>query len=43
VTTFFTLFFIPSLYSLIEESRDRRLRRSVLETETMDTEVIVAD
>jgi HAE1 family hydrophobic/amphiphilic exporter-1 len=43
VTTFFTLFFIPSLYSLIEESRDRRLSQPALETETLDTEVIVAD
>jgi HAE1 family hydrophobic/amphiphilic exporter-1 len=43
VTTFFTLFFIPSLYSLIEESRDRRLRRSELETEPLDAEVIVTD
>jgi hydrophobic/amphiphilic exporter-1 (mainly G- bacteria), HAE1 family len=43
VTTFFTLFFIPSLYSLIEESRDRRLRRSERETEPLDAEVIVTD
>jgi hypothetical protein len=43
VTTFFTLFFIPSLYSLIEEHRDRRLHQPVLTTETLDTEVVVAD
>jgi HAE1 family hydrophobic/amphiphilic exporter-1 len=42
VTTFFTLFFIPALYSLIEERRDRP-RRSQLATEPLDADVIVTD
>jgi HAE1 family hydrophobic/amphiphilic exporter-1 len=47
VTTFFTLFFIPALYSLIEEFRARRLpppQTEPLDTDAItDAEVIVAD
>jgi hypothetical protein len=40
VTTLFTLFFIPSLYSVIEEHRGRRLPQSDVETPAADSEVI---
>jgi len=43
VSALFTLFFIPSLYSVIEGFRERRLARPVLEREAEATEASVAD
>jgi HAE1 family hydrophobic/amphiphilic exporter-1 len=43
VTTLFTLFFIPSLYSVIEEARARRLARARPEARTPDTEIVIGD
>jgi HAE1 family hydrophobic/amphiphilic exporter-1 len=43
VSALFTLFFIPSLYSLIEERRARRLVPAVPEVQVRDIETIVAD
>jgi HAE1 family hydrophobic/amphiphilic exporter-1 len=42
VAAFFTLFFVPTLYSVIEERRSRRMP-PVSETQITDAEVIVAD
>jgi hypothetical protein len=39
----FTLFFIPSLYSVIEEFRVRHVTQPVLEVEAETTEAGVAD
>jgi Cu/Ag efflux pump CusA len=38
VTTLFTLFFIPSLYSVIEEHRIRRLAPTIHTVQPVDTE-----
>jgi HAE1 family hydrophobic/amphiphilic exporter-1 len=43
VSMLFTLFFIPSLYSIIEEFRERHLSHPVLEREAEQTEASVAD
>jgi HAE1 family hydrophobic/amphiphilic exporter-1 len=43
VTTLFTLFFIPSLYSLIEERRVQRLPQPAPTMPAVDTEASVAD
>jgi HAE1 family hydrophobic/amphiphilic exporter-1 len=43
VTTLFTLFFIPSLYSLIEERRVQRLPQPEPTMPAVDTEASVAD
>jgi HAE1 family hydrophobic/amphiphilic exporter-1 len=43
VSMLFTLFFIPSLYSVIEEFRERHLAHPVLEVEAEATEAGVAD
>jgi len=43
VSALFTLFFIPSLYSVIEELRERHLSQPVLEREAEPTEASVAD
>ena len=43
VSTLFTLFFIPSLYSVIEEFRERHLAQPVLERAAEQTEASVAD
>jgi len=43
VSALFTLFFIPSLYSVIEEFRERYLSQPVLEREAEQTEASVAD
>jgi len=43
VTTLFTLFFIPSLYSIIEAYRERRLAPTVHVVQAVDTEAIVAE
>jgi HAE1 family hydrophobic/amphiphilic exporter-1 len=43
VTTLFTLFFIPSLYSLIEEHRVRRQPQPDAAMPAADTEAIVTD
>ena len=43
VSMLFTLFFIPSLYSVIEEFRERHLAQPVLEREAEQAEASVAD
>jgi HAE1 family hydrophobic/amphiphilic exporter-1 len=43
VSMLFTLFFIPSLYSVIEGFRERRYARPVLEREAEAAEAGVAD
>jgi hydrophobic/amphiphilic exporter-1 (mainly G- bacteria), HAE1 family len=43
VSMLFTLFFIPSLYSVIEEFRERHLAQPVFEREAEQTEASVAD
>ena len=43
VAALFTLFFIPSFYSVIEEFRARRLAQPVLEVEAEEAEAGVAD
>jgi len=43
VSMFFTLFFIPSLYSVVEEFRERHLAQPVWEREAEQTEASVAD
>jgi HAE1 family hydrophobic/amphiphilic exporter-1 len=43
VSMLFTLFFIPSLYSIIEEFRERHLAQPVLEREAEQAEASVAD
>ncbi len=43
VSMLFTLFFVPTLYSLIEERRTRRLAPSAPATQPHDSEAILAD
>jgi HAE1 family hydrophobic/amphiphilic exporter-1 len=43
VTTFFTLLFIPALYSVIEERRARHLAPAVHAVPPMETEAVIAE